>query len=367
MGRHGMTNSLRSLSREEERHAFLNKHGAGQLPQEPLLQDCSDRVYIRLQGHGMWNNEQVMFVDDPDPDNAKRFADIAHYLASLGLRVPHIYAASEHGFLLIEDLGETRFRDVLKDDPSAHDDLWETLFDTLIHLQKASHQTGASPASAAPPTLAHHHASAPPSLERMTVETLLEEVDIFLEWGLSYIGRSLSAPERHEARRVWEMFLTPLADHMPCQATEGYVCVHKDFHSENLLILDAEGLQGCGVIDFQDALWGPPAYDLVSLIEDVRLPFDGPRITQQKAHFIHKQSLFTNHEWEATYDRLSLQRAVKIFGVFCRLALRDGKLKKVDYLANTFLFIEQGLKHPAAHDVRDWFLSLDFKRRLESF
>ncbi len=361
-----MTNSLRSLNREDERRAFLSKHGAAQLPQEPLVQDCSNRVYTRLQGQGMWNNGHVIFVDDPDPDNAKRFADVAHYLASLGLRVPKVYAASEHGFLLIEDLGETRFRDVLKDDPSAHDDLWETLFDTLIHLQKASHQPGTD-ASASLSTLARHHASAPPPLGVMTVEMLLEEVDIFLEWGLSYIGRSLAKQERQEARQLWEAFLAPLADHMPCQAPEGYVCVHKDFHSDNMLILDAEGTQGCGVIDFQDALWGPPAYDLVSLIEDVRLPFDGPRITRQKAHFIHKQSLFTNHEWESTYDRLSLQRAVKIFGVFCRLALRDGKLKKVDCLANTFLFIENGLKHPAANGLRDWFLSLDFKRRLESF
>lgn len=352
------------MDRGRDKMDFLQSQGGGDFSLEPLGQDCSNRLYTRIHSTKNWIAPHVLLVDDPDTDNADRFCAIAHYLRSLGLKAPEVYANSGDGFLLIEDFGSTDYRQMLLDPTQDVHRLWHNLTETLIALHVKTHAQCAILFKTAQNDQAF--SSAPPMLPVMTVQSLLDEVEIFLDWGLSYIGSALTQSARKNALEVWRAFLEPLAPFLPEQ---GGPCtlVHKDFHTENVMKLPGSGVEACGLLDFQDALWGPPAYDLVSLVEDVRLPFDEATIEAQKQLVMENHPVFSKDVFVATYDRLALQRSVKIFGVFSRLALRDARFKTVDYLANVWLFIQKALRHPDASELSGWFDALCFQERLEAF
>ena len=352
------------VDRGRDKIDFLRAHGGGDFSLEPLGQDCSNRLYTRIHATRSWIAPHVLLVDDPDSKNADQFCAIAGYLSSLGLRVPEVYANSGDGFLLIEDFGATDYRALLQDPQQDHNALWQNLMETLVTLQVKTGVAGNILFQKG--EIDSHLKASVPNVNVMTSQTLLQEVEIFLDWGLSYIGSALTISARAQALALWEKFLRPLDAFLP-KSGGACVLVHKDFHTENVMKLSGHGTSSCGLLDFQDALWGPPSYDLVSLIEDVRLPFDEARIDQQRQRFIKNHPIFSPDVFEATYAQLSLQRSVKIFGVFSRLALRDPRFKTVDYLANVWLFIQKALKDSDASELSCWFDELSFQERLEAF
>lgn len=346
-----------SLDRSDLCKNFLYEHQAPRVRLEPLAGDCSPRKYTRVvvaEAQHNWFADTVLLVEDPNPENARRFIQLAQELREKGIRTPRIFAHDEAGLLLVEDFGTTTYKQVLLDKQESTG--WDDVLAALKNLQE---QTYLAPGNSALTTYPF-----------MSVSSLLEEVEIFLDWGLSYTGQALSVHEKQHALGLWKQYLNPLAPYLGSQAKDGLVLVHKDFHSENLLKTTAKPGDApharVGMIDFQDACWGPPAYDLVSLVEDVRLPFHKERAQKHESTFIAGQKHFSPQHFESTLPIFSLQRATKIFGIFCRLALETQHTIPLDYLPNVLSIMEKGLRHPTASCLWTWFESLALRQRLEA-
>ncbi len=272
---------------------------------EPASSDASFRRYFRVK-----TSEQQFIVMDapPDKENIEPFVRVAKLLAQSQINVPAIFQQNPtDGFLLLEDFGSLSFLDRLNEATAA--DLYQSAFDSLFKLQTQT------------PT----QNSGLPSYD----EALLHrELAIFDEW---FLGRLLdiSIPET-----VWETvraLLTASALEQPS------VCVHRDYHSRNLMVLDSDSP---GVIDFQDAVIGPITYDLVSLLRDCYIAWPEHQVEQWTLNYFERlqQAGLINcspARFKRWFDLMGLQRHLKAIGIFSRLHLRDGKSNYLDDIPRT--------------------------------
>ncbi|MEH0002266.1 MAG: phosphotransferase [Holosporaceae bacterium] len=339
---------------------FIKNHGGAHATCQPLGGDCSKRSYYRLISQADWLAPSVIAMDAPNIEEMQRFVKTAHFLKEHNLKAPEIYATSDDGFILLEDFGDQTYKKALQQHDTP-DVLWDEMTEALIALQAQTPNQTANDAS----DTKEHKALFP----HLSKDMLLSEIELFLNWGLSFQGQALSASEQAEARALWAQFLEPLY-----QTNDPFVLTLRDFHTENLMRLTPPAIQASrdgqhkpyvlGFLDFQDAVWGPAAYDLVSLLEDVRVPFNAKRAEQLRQSFAKKQTLFPPSAFEEPYAILSLQRATKIFGIFCRLALQDGHYKMLEYLPNICSIIEQRLECLNNCVLSAFFQHLDMRKRL---
>jgi aminoglycoside/choline kinase family phosphotransferase len=133
------------------------------------------------------------------------------------------------------------------------------------------------------------------------------------------------------------------------------VLVLRDYHADNLMLLDRPGLQQLGLLDFQDALAGHPAYDLVSLLQDARRDVDPALETAMLDRYTTARRIADPAGFRASYEVLGAQRNAKILGVFARLWKRDGKPGYRQFQPRVWGYLERNLAHPALAPVRDWF------------
>jgi aminoglycoside/choline kinase family phosphotransferase len=197
----------------------------------------------------------------------------------------------------------------------------------------------------------------------MDVAFLMNEVRIFMDWALPCM--ECADADHAEVLGWWQAMLTPL-ETQPF----GSILTLRDVHSENLMIVAHKDSAMCGLLDFQDAMWGPPSYDVVSMLQDVRLPFDA-RASETRRHAIAQhltaRTKVPPEAFEWPYDLLGLQRAVKIFGVFSRLALQDKNTSMMRYLPNTARWILHGLQaQNAPAPLTVWFNKLDLLGTLKA-
>lgn len=302
---------------------FLAAHGWGAAQILPLAGDASFRRYFRVVEPG----RRAVLMDAPPPhEDPRPFIAVAEYLCARGLTAPAILARDlDSGMLLIDDLGDTRLRETADAEPQCEFDYYAGVTDLLVHL----------------------HAQAPMAgLPVHGIEQWLDEVALFTEWYCAAFELDID----HEAYRdAWRTVLDPVESDGLARVT-----VLRDFHAENIMLVDGKaGIARFGLLDFQDALVGHPAYDLASVLEDARRDVS-PAV---EASMLDRYSAATGQgrAFRDAYWTLAAQRNTRILGVFVRLWKRDGKPGYKQFQPRMWGLLERDLRHPSLAAVRQWF------------
>ena len=300
---------------------FLTRAGWDDAAILPLAGDASFRRYFRVVSPG----RQAVLMDAPPPhEDPRPFAQVAEYLTGIGLRAPAILARDlDAGLLLIEDFGDQRMREAVDADPSTEFAVYRGVVDVLIEL--------------------HRHTA--PDLPRHGLDSWLDEVGLFTEWYCPAMGLAV---DEAEFRAAWRDVLAPV-DTAPTR----WVTELRDYHAENIMLTGGAGMAGYGLLDFQDARVGHPAYDLVSMLEDARRDVS-PGV--ERAMLDHYMSATARGpDFESAYWALGAQRNTRILGVFVRLWKRDGKPHYRTFQSRMWGLLERDLAHPELLPVRRWF------------
>lgn len=327
---------------------FLYAEGYADAPRTRLQGDASTRRYERLASHppailmdaprqpdglpvkdGKPYSRLVHLAEDVTP-----FVAVAEWLGRHGLSAPEIFANdTENGFIILEDLGKDG---VVSHDGAIIEERYRSALDTLASLHRLP-----SPGVLSVGKKEHAISIYDPGI-------LAFETELFGDWFLPEITDGDSAAFAAGLNRAWITALNEL----PAQPR---VLVLRDFHSPNLIWLDDRmGENRIGLIDFQDALIGHPAYDVASLCQDARLTVSRPLETALLAYY---RSLGVTEDWplfEAAYALLSAQRATKILGIFLRLYRRDAKPEYLRHLPRLADYLDRSLSHPVLEPVRVW-------------
>ncbi len=298
---------------------FLGSVGWSGAQIEPLAGDASFRRYFRIR-HS--SGKTAMLMDAPPPhEDPRPFLHVAKYLVSNGFRAPKIYGEDlVRGLVLIEDFGDERMREHLDAHPEDEERIYRQAIDTLIELDKR-------PVADVPP---------------YDAEAYLRETALLADWYMPAMGLQY---DRAEFERLWQRALEPLFAEKWRRVT-----VLRDYHAENIMLL-ADGAQG--LIDFQDALAGHPAYDLVSLLQDARRNV-APQLEATMLEY-YRQASNADAEFDLHYALLGAQRNTKIIGIFTRLWKRDGKERYLGFLPRMWGLLERDLAQPGLEELREWF------------
>lgn len=315
--------------RSKEMDQFLHRTGWHGATRAMLAGDASFRRYERVR----WNDTIAVLMDAPPPwEDVRPFVAVTELLTTSGVSVPAILAAdADEGFLLLEDLGDSIYTRLLKADATRETEFYHAAVDALVAIHRASQ---------------HHRASFAQALKPYDEAVYLREAALFVEWFLPQVVGMESAHALRDAyREAWRAVLA----NAPLKRT---TLVHRDYHADNLLWLaDREGHRAVGMLDYQDALWGDPAYDLVSLLEDARRDVGAHTAYSSYARFLEAMGEEPS-EFAERYAILGAQRNAKIIGIFTRLCVRDGKPHYLDYLPRVWAHFEGDLKHPALAPVK---------------
>ncbi|WP_033075618.1 aminoglycoside phosphotransferase family protein [Sphingopyxis sp. MWB1] len=302
---------------------FLAAHGWGDARIVPLAGDASFRRYFRVIGEG----RQAVLMDAPPPhEDPRPFVAVAEWLLARGLTAPTILARDlDRGLLLIEDFGDVRLRETLDATPQAESDYYAGITDLLLHL---------------------HGQPAMDGLRVHSLEQWLGEVSLFTDWYCPAFDLKVDEAGFFAA---WEEVLKPVdVDGLP------RVTVLRDYHAENIMLLAGrEGIARYGLLDFQDALVGHPAYDLASVLEDARRDVSPAVEAQMLERYIDKSGM--GEAFRTAYWALAAQRNTRILGVFVRLWKRDGKAGYRQYQPRMWGLLERDLMQPGLAPVRAWF------------
>lgn len=321
-----MMNKPRDLLIDE----FLHGAGWGQAQRNKLPGDASFRRYERL-AH---DSRRAMLMDAPPPrEDVRPFLRIARHLTSLGFSAPRIHAADETaGLLILEDLGDDTYTRLLARGADERA-LYALAIDVLIALHRL-------PSSQAIPA----------DLPLYDDKRLLDEAKLLVEWFMPAIsGSATPAPVADDYAGLWQAVL-PLARSGPA------TLVLRDYHVDNLMGLpDRHGVAACGLLDFQDAVAGPAAYDVVSLLGDARRDLAPGLPEAMMARYQAGFPLLDKNAFAASAAILSAQRNAKIIGIFTRLSRRDGKHHYLAHIPRVWRLLENDLSHPALRDLRQWF------------
>jgi len=311
---------------------FLGRTGWLTAHRSNLAGDASARRYLRLTNAG---RTAVLMDAPPSALQIAPFLLIARHLSALGYSAPAILAEDlKNGLILMEDFGDSTFNRVLQAGPDREAELYRLAVDVLIALHR-------SPADRV-------LTDAMPDYQ---TDMLLEEVSRFLRWYVPAMrGESLPVAAERDFMTHWADALAPLQK-LP------KTLVLRDFHIDNLVLLDnRQGAQRCGLLDFQDAVAGPGAYDLVSLLEDARRDIDVGLVTGLHQYYCDSLAI-TGTERTAfaqTCAVLAAQRHTKIIGLFTRLRVRDGKPAYLQHIPRVWKLLERNLCHPALSDLKNW-------------
>lgn len=308
--------------------AFLQRAGWKDAARSKLAGDASFRKYERLKR----KNESAVLMDAPPPqEDVRPFLRIARHLESLGYSAPRILAEdAEHGFLLLEDLGDDLLARLLRQGGDERE-LYEATIDFLLDL--------------------HRH-PAPADLAPYDEDRLVGETELFTDWYLPALtGRDTPANLRQGFRFLWNILAPEVGmDTSP----ERRILVLRDFHAENLIWLpERSGAARLGLLDFQDAVAGHPAYDLVSLLEDARRDVS-PELAEAMLQRYIDGSGADETSFRRAYAILGAQRNLRIIGIFTRLWKRDAKPQYQAFMPRMWGLVERDLAHPALSDLRGW-------------
>jgi aminoglycoside/choline kinase family phosphotransferase len=296
---------------------FLTANGWGGAVISPVAGDASFRRYFRAND----GTRSAILMDAPPPhEDPRPFIAIARWLVERGFAAPAIHGVDlDQGLVLIDDFGDVRMRETVDAVPESALRLYEAAIDVLVRLR--GHAAG----DVAPYDGAVLH----------------REANLLTEWYCPALG---IVPDQTGYDAAWDAVIDV--------ALAGpKVTVLRDYHAENLMLIS--GGETLGLLDFQDALAGHPAYDLVSLLQDARRDVD-PAL---EAAMLDRYRRITGEgeDFDAAYHVLGAQRNAKIVGIFTRLWQRDGKTRYATLCPRVWGYLERDLAHPALAPVKAWF------------
>ena len=352
----GYGTSAARVARNAAMRQFLETSGFAEAERKHMQGDASTRAYERLTLVG----QSYVFMnaprrpDGPPVRDGKPYSAIAHLaedvtpfiamanaLRARGLSAPAIVAADRGaGFLIIEDLGDNA---VVSGTPPAP---IEERYTVAASLLAALHR------QTLPATLPVESGLSY-TLPGYDLDALLIEAELLIDWYLPMLGSPLSVTRRRDFLTLWREALTaPLRDPP--------TWVMRDFHSPNLLWLpDRKDIGRIGLLDFQDAVMGSPAYDVASLLQDARV--DVPELMEiallshyTRARLAHEPN-FDAPAFAQSYAVLAAQRASKILGIFARLDRRDGKPQYLRHIPRVWGYLQRSLDHPTLTELKIWY------------
>jgi N-acetylmuramate 1-kinase len=337
-------------------YRFLNEAGFGEAERVRLQGDASTRIYERLE---QGDRRAILMIapsraDGPPVRNGVPYSAIAHLaedvvpfvavaraLRERGVSAPEIYAADlAEGLLILEDLGAEPV--VAGTPPTALDDRYAAALEALVALHRV-------PLPDKLPVAPSVHYQLP----RYDLGALMIEVELLLDWYLPQQDVALSGEAHAEFDALWREVLAAAIAAPP-------TWVLRDYHSPNLLWLPKrKGIARVGVLDFQDALLGPAAYDVVSLLQDARV--DVPETLEDAlvSRYMKGRKAadrdFDLGEFVALYALMGAQRATKVLGIFARLARRDGKPQYLRHQPRVWRNLRRSLSHPTLARLKAWY------------
>jgi hypothetical protein len=299
----------------------------------PASVDASFRRYFRVtQGADSY----IVMDAPPEKEDSGPFLKVARILGSLDLNVPIILARDmARGFLLLSDLGSRQYLDALPVDGAA-DQLYADALRSLRTMQTAA-------------------AGISQGLPRYDRTLLLREMELLPEWFLiRHLGLTLQARERAMLESLFESLVQACVAQPAC-------FVHRDYHSRNLLVTDENNP---GILDFQDAVWGPVTYDLASLLKDCYIAWPPARVRQWVLEY--RESLLKagfelnadDAQFMRWFDLTGLQRHIKVLGIFARLFYRDGKSQYLQDLPRVLAYVrDTALSYPEGAAFAEFIVS----------
>ena len=291
----------------------------------PIKNDASFRKYFRV-------DKKILMDADPHlGEDVGSFININHVLREFKLNVPEIFTIDkENGFLLLEDLGENIFSQILNSENE--EQLYKQAIDVLVEIYKKD----------------LNKFSNFTFLEKYSVEILQDESQLFIEWYLKkYLKINITDTDIKDFKDIINKIFNNLD-------TKFEKLVLRDYHVDNLILQKSKlGLKQVGILDFQDAVLGSSSYDLISIIEDVRRPISKDLKNILIKYFIDSTGYHPN-QLEKELAFYSVQRNLKILGIFSRLNLRDNKSKYMGYNDNAWKYIESNLNNPTMSDLKVW-------------
>jgi hypothetical protein len=335
---------------------FLDRSGFGNAERRRIQGDASTRSYERL------TRDRATYIlmnspkrpDGPPVRDGKPYSAIAHLAESVtpfiamahalrarGLSAPAIFAADrDAGLLIIEDLGDEL---VVGGDPPAPD---ETRYEAAISLLAELHGETLQSVVPVEPGVEYR-------IPRYDMDAFLIEVDLLLDWYLPKLDVRISDTKRGAYRSLWREVLQPIT-------VDDETWVLRDFHSPNLLWLpEREGPARIGLLDFQDAVLGPPAYDVASLLQDARVDVPESLEIALLSRYTRARRAaypaFDAANFARAYATLAAQRASKILGIFARLERRDGKPQYLRHMPRIWSYLQRSLAHPALKPLAAWY------------
>ncbi|MCV6825632.1 MULTISPECIES: aminoglycoside phosphotransferase family protein [Halocynthiibacter] len=293
---------------------------------QPLAGDASGRRYARWQ-HPNFGPMVYMDASNDRDGSCDDFLQVASHLADLGLSAPKILARSSD-FLLLEDLGDSVFAKILENNANLEKDLYLSAVDVLLCLQKNKPVKG---------------------LNTFGTEEMARAVTPVIEW---YQAGITGQENNAASEKLVSLVRSALKE---CEPSEN-VMILRDYHAENLIWLpERSGVARCGLLDFQDALLGHPAYDLASLLEDARRDVSVQTRDAAIKHFV-KESGVEEEAFLHGFSVQAAQRNLRILGVLSRLAVRDGKTHYLDFLPRVWAHLTGDLEHPALTELKTFVL-----------
>ncbi|MDE0153746.1 MAG: phosphotransferase [Gammaproteobacteria bacterium] len=302
-----------------------------QILQNPELElrqvagDASFRRYFRVHGA-----DRTWIAMDAPPENEplQTFLAVNAHLQKAGVHVPDIQVENEaDGFLLLEDLGDTQYLQSL--DEESADSLYGDALDALLRIQ-------ALPQGPLPP---------------YDAEQLRLELDRFTDWYLGcHLGWELNREDQLMIETAWQLLIN-------CALEQPCVAVHRDYHSRNLMVAEPNP----GIIDHQDAMWGPVTYDLVSLLRDCYIAWPDERVLgwaeQYRQRAIQLGILdegVDSERFMEWFDWMGVQRHLKAVGIFARLCHRDDKPSFLDDVPRVLRYVQDVCaKYPSLQPLAD--------------
>jgi N-acetylmuramate 1-kinase len=299
--------------------AFLAENGWADAEILPLAGDASFRRYFRVVAPG----RSAVLMDAPPPhEDPRPFLHMAEHLTGLGFAAPAILGVDlTQGLVLIADFGDARMREVVDAAPESEHRIYADVVALLADL--------------------HRHP--PAALSPYSRAELHREAGLFTQWYAPAVDLDLDATTFASA---WDSAFAAL-DGTPV------VTVLRDYHAENIMLIEGVEAGKLGLLDFQDALAGHPAYDLVSLLQDARR--DVPPALEAEMRAIYAAAAPDCPGFDTAYAILGAQRNAKILGIFARLWKRDGKARYLSFLPRVWGYLERDLDHPILADVKAWF------------
>ncbi len=301
--------------------SLRDRHGLSPEALSPASADASFRRYLQVPATASPTGRYLVMDSPPQLENNAAFAHVAGLMAQAGLNVPRILDWHQpQGFLLLTDLGPDTLMSELAAEPEAdHRARWQQCLDVLLPWQSQS------------------LAQALPPYDRAL---LMRELQLFPDW---YVGQHLGVTLTDAERQQWQTWFERIVTH---NLQAPLVPVHRDFMPRNLMLPLDPAQPVLGVLDFQDAVWGPITYDVASLMRDAFISWDEEQVidvTVRHWERLRPTGLIDGNGWSQDFgafyeavEWMGLQRHLKVAGIFARLTLRDGKPK---YLADAPRFI----------------------------